>query len=268
MPFATDANGWFNKAFYASVFFENSNTKAQVTGNFDGTGLTCGFLGWTFLYGDQQKLVRQFMNQFPGEIQKLMPATWKEYSDACMMTPNIGTDHVAKWSEGSVVHNPYRNELQAFWNSPDMIQIQIEKAKLDMAPFADQWTAAFCKWFNVPANLNMYSLFFDVRVMNGSMRDINCSLIPKDRGSLMSSMTANLKWAASQTSGAMHDDMRKNANLWGMFVQKSDDWRLGLFQIAYLRSQLCRSQYISACLCRKGALVFGSGWVNGELYTL
>lgn len=268
MPFATPENNWFSKAFFASTFFENSNTKAQVTGNFDGTALTCGFMGWIFTSGEQQKLVKMFEAKYPGLLSKYMPKTGNDYWYACQQLPTKGSGIVSRWSHGATVVEPYRSELVAFWNSPEMVDMQLTYAQATMGPFAEIHTEKFCKHFAVPANLNIYAMFFDVRVQNGSMKDVVIENIPNNRSILMSQANVGIKWMANRHNGAAQDDVHRNAALWVTMLQGSDDWRLALFGLGYLRSIECAEAWKGVCLDRKGTLAFGHGYVNGTHYVL
>lgn len=266
--FATPENGWLNKAFFASTFFENSNTKAQVTGNFDGAYLTCGYLGWTFLYGDQQRMVKQFAAANPGLISKYMPHTWADYLNACNQLTKRGCEIVRDWSSGANVKEPYRSELAALWNSPEMTAIELAVGQNSFGAFAELMTKKFCDHFICPATLNIFAMFFDIRVQNGSLKDIVIENIPNNRGMMMAQAKVAIKWMYSRAAGAGLGDVHRNASLWEPMLQGSDDWRLALFGVGYLRSIECTEAWKGVCLDRKGSLAFGQGYVNGIHYVL
>ena len=70
-------------AMRGSGRFEGDDPWANITGNFDDAGLTCGMLGKTFGDGDQQECVHRFLKQFgPGELLKLMPRRAPNISDS------------------------------------------------------------------------------------------------------------------------------------------------------------------------------------------
>ena len=53
---------FLERAMLITGGFEGSDPWANITGNFDGEGLTCGQLGKTIKAGDQQKVVRNYIS--------------------------------------------------------------------------------------------------------------------------------------------------------------------------------------------------------------
>lgn len=257
---------WTEKAMKACEFFENSNDKPQVTGNFDGTGLTCGYMGWTIEFGDQQPLVKKFIIENPGELQKLMPKTWPEYMKAIDGSIAVGMETVKPWSDGSEdVKEPYNSELFALWNDSRMIEIQIEAAKVDMGAYAEKMMTAFCQFFHCDPAFEIYAFYFDVKVLNGDMKSVamaDALKVAPDNGIAMA-----LAWLKSY-GGYDKGDNPNNSLIWFQMINGCPDWKKRLLYIGYLRSLLCRDEFKGVCMNRKGIMLMGSGWINGQLYKI
>lgn len=281
--FATPENGWFKKAMMACTFFENTNELAQVTGNFDGTGLTCGFMGWTIKYGDQQPLVKEFIQTYPGELEKLMPKTAVAYTAAISANISEGMNLVADWSHGrESVLEPYNSELLQFWNDPRMVVIQTVAAEKQMGGYAEKNTGTFSEVYNCDPQFGIYGFFYDVKVLNGSMKNTkidaaypvshHVSRVDETHEDYRSAIVANantaIAWMKNRHSGYLTRETNTNAGLWAPLIPKAEDWQLELFYLGYLRSMDCREEFKGVSLCRKGILAFGSGWINESLVDL
>jgi hypothetical protein len=161
-PAAFNRLEWTKKALAISKAYEGSDGWANITGNFDGTGLTCGALGWTMKWNSQDWLVKTFVARH-GETKAraLMPTAWATYWKAINAGEAEGMALVAPWSNGSSkVKEPYQSELRALWNSPEMIAIQIEAADSDMGAYSEKNMRAFC-----PAPRHRRGEFPDLRLV-------------------------------------------------------------------------------------------------------
>lgn len=112
--------------------FEGSDPWANITGNFDGEGLTCGQLGKTIKAGDQQRVVRNHIAAHgTAELLTLMPKKGGEYIKVINASIANGMAVVVNWSDKKHrVIEPYRSELAAFWKSARMIVKQREHAEV------------------------------------------------------------------------------------------------------------------------------------------
>jgi hypothetical protein len=72
---------YLERAMLITGGFEGSDPWANITGNFDDEGLTCGQLGKTIRAGDQQAVVKGYLSA-NGEAELLhwMPETGDESS--------------------------------------------------------------------------------------------------------------------------------------------------------------------------------------------
>jgi hypothetical protein len=247
---------WTKAALEISQSFEGETRWANITGNFDDMGLTCGALGWTWHYGDQQRLVKEFVKKHGAPLlYKYMPVVGRRYLALCEMGRDQSMGEVSSWSNGrSRVQEPHNKELHTFWASPEMRDIQLEEVKRSMTKFAMD----NIKKFKKPPTFKHFAWLFDTRVLNGSLKGVDISATASE-----SSMDQILD-AIEGREGYNEVDADKNAKLWqNRRLFEPDEY--DLFALAWRRSVLCRRSFVLTTMNRRGTLSVGCGWVNGKL---
>lgn len=253
-------------ALGVSQQFEGSDTNANITGNFDGVGLTCGALGWTIKWENQDPLVNAFIQRHGlDRAKELMPEVWDEYLAVIRASGQTAIDMSAKWSgTSSTVKEPYRSELRAFWKSPEMAAIQQEWADKDMGLYADTQTKAFCALHGIPDSQIVFRWFFDIKVHNGGMKGINL-----DAGKAVSfgqvASWAKLLDIPSRFANTKKD-LVHNISTWERMYDSMTPWQRSLFGLSFLRSQIARKEFHADVMNRKGSVASGVGRVHGHDY--
>ena len=255
-----------------SQSFEGDIPYANPTGDgppagFDGMGLTMGALGWTFGYGDQQRLVKKYISSFGKDaFLSKMSKCGDEYLKFVYMPTKQGTESIRDWSRNEKVIEPYRSDLINFWTCKEMIDIQIDEAASNMGLYSDKMTKDLSQY--VP-NINYrhsFLWFFDVRVMNGSMKSAWIDDVKNLCGGLSSNQLEKGIHIAFKdiSSWAGHDSrfLNKNMMLWSSM--HTNDLQKVLMLLGYERSKLARNQFRLATMFRRGTLAFGKGYVNGQ----
>lgn len=263
LPVGTDFwQDWCRKALEISQKFEGSDPWANITGNFDGAGLTCGALGWTFKWNNQQPKVQEFVSRHGiHALNFLMPRTGKEYWQLCQLKTSEGIRLVSRWSRGYNVNEPYKSELRTFWKSPEMIAIQVEVAWREMGAFAKEKTIEFQKYLGHEKPLfQVFAFYFDQAVQNGTGKTIPLQVA--DRFNIDESMN----WIRT-AKGAGDDDLRENYFLWKRFIPSSPRHELLLLKLAHLRARISNDKWDTDVMNRRGTLAIGQGRVHGRLYT-
>src|ERR1700747_3740809 len=93
---------YLERAMLITGGFEGDDPWANITGNFDGEGLTCGQLGKTISAGDQQGVVKNYLSVHgEGELRQLMPETGGKYLSAINASISKGMQIVIPWSGNS-----------------------------------------------------------------------------------------------------------------------------------------------------------------------
>jgi len=235
---------------------------------FDGMGLTMGALGWTFGYGDQQRLVKTYVMRFGREsVLKLMPSCGEEYLFYVYMETKNGTEKIKKWSRNENVLEPYRSDLIRFWTNPDMVNIQIDESSSNMGEYADRMVNLLKKDVHIDNYRHAFIWFFDVKVMNGSMKSVWLDDVRLLCGGKLSSnqLEIGIDRAFTDIQSWSEKDnrfLKKNIDLWSSM--HTSDLQKILMLLGYERSKLARNQFRLATMFRRGTLAFGKGYVNGS----
>ncbi|MCX6850749.1 MAG: hypothetical protein NTY98_17690 [Verrucomicrobia bacterium] len=255
---------YLERAMLITGGFEGSDPWANITGNFDGEGLTCGQLGKTIKAGDQQAVVKNYMAAHgTSELMALMPKTGSEYIKVINANIKSGMAIVVKWSDkkGRVVE-PYKSELAAFWKSAKMVVKQREHADAHEGKLAEAWVA---DWKG-DGSFQEFALFFDVAAQNGSLKDVTAAVVDAYIGGDPSKAVAKtLQWVDSvpkKTSG--YDDAKKNVLIWRGVLAAAGLPVVRLFVFAVLRAQKAVAEWQWDVVNRKGTLAVGEGWIHGR----
>lgn len=247
--------------------FEGSDPWANITGNFDGEGLTCGQLGKTIKAGDQQKVVRNYIAEHgTSELLMLMPKKGGEYVKVIQSSIANGMAVVVNWSDQKHrVIEPYRSELAAFWKSAKMIVKQREHAAVTEGAMADTWVT---DWQG-SGSFQEFALFFDVAAQNGSLKGVTAAVVDACIGTDPAAAIAKaLAWVDSvpkKTSG--YEDAKKNVPLWRSMLASAALEIVRLFIFAILRSQKAAAAWQWDVANRKATLALGEGWVHGKKWS-
>lgn len=258
---------FLERAMLITGNFEGSDPWANITGNFDGEGLTCGQLGKTIRAGDQQKVVKNYLAAHgTGELLALMPKKGGDYVNVINTSIAKGMAVVVSWSDskGRVVE-PYKSELAAFWKSAKMIVKQREHAEVTEGALADGWVQAW----KGNGSFQEFALFFDVAAQNGSLKGVTAAVVDAFIGADPAAAVAKgLQWMDSvpkKTSG--HADAKKNVPLWRGILASADLQIIRLFILAILRAQKALPQWQWDVANRKATLAVGEGWVHGAKWS-
>lgn len=254
---------WTREALLISMRFEGDDPWANITGNFDGVGLTCGGLGWTIKWNNQQPLVKKFVNKEGLEkLKELMPKCWEEYWSICNDSESSAIRRSGAWSGGrSLVREPYNSELRNLWKHPTMISIQVDTAWEQMGKFAWKKTIEGQKYFKLEKpKFGHFAYWFDLAVHNGTGK-----LVAFSEAEGVSNKRV-LDWCKSE-SGAGQEDTRKNAKIWEVLVTKADFDEVHLWKMAMLRAVKANDKYDTDVMNRKGSLALGEGIIHGKSYS-
>lgn len=221
----------------------------QVTGDFDGQGVSAGILQWNYGQGSLQAMILRPFVKLHGSIDLLFDFPEPGIDASVKMGPSDALLYVRKHMiEPGVskrLKREWANAWRAFMSHSEVIELQIEAAKAVARRangLMEQWgmssQRAFC-------------FFFDVVTQNGSMSSV-IKLEP-DRDVCR-------RYAEVATS--------QNKNLWLPLIEKASDEQLTLFRAAYMRAQLSRPAYFQDVFARKGTIALGRGYVHGESWDL
>lgn len=248
--------------------FEGSDPWANITGNFDAMGLTCGQLGKTFADGEQQKLVKTYLTRHgSAELLTLMPASGASYINAVNASTAAGTTQVKAWSgTSSKVRSPEGPELARFWKSAKMVQVQKEHALANETQRTSTWLTAWAG----SGSFHEFALFFDIAAQNGSLKGVDRAAVTTfAAGNAKAAAAGVIAWCRTASSSlAGYKDTRKNAVVWDALLAHASAAVIDLFLLAYLRAKKANAVYVADVLNRKGTLALGEGWIHGGKWDL
>jgi hypothetical protein len=248
--------------------FEGNTSWANITGNFDGAGLTCGALGWTIKWNNQQRLVKAFVAKYGIEkFKSYLPKIHLWYWDLVNIKNEAEAIKEANTVSGgtSKVKEPYNSDLTFFWSSPEMQQIQCEFADLDMGKFAMEQASKFKAKFMLPEiSFQHFCYYFDQAVLNGTGKNPDIS-----EGELIS-LGSVFSWMDNE-SGYGQKDFERNLFYWKKLILSDmacTPDQILLFKLAKIRADRAREEFDTITMSRRGILALGSGYLNGEFWDL
>lgn len=195
-----------------------------------------------------------------------MPKTWIWYWTLTNITDENEAIKTANTISGltSNVKEPYLSELRAFWQSPEMVLIQVEFAEKDMGKFAMGQAEKCKKYFgDTDLKFSYFAYWFDQAVING------IGNTPELKEADYMSVEEVFDWMERET-GHGEIDFKKNQALWKTLIH---DYDVGVPQIKLLilgmiRAKRSRAEYDTIVMNRRGTMAMGRGYVNGRLWDL
>lgn len=267
VPITSDSSDllqrWTLRALNISQRFEGNDPWANITGNFDGCGLTCGALGWTLKWQNQQPLVKEFREKFgPALCRKLMPDSWDFYWKIISNPDeNEAIKEVDVFSNGTAnVKEPLKAELRTFWKHPGMIEIQTAHAAKEMGAFAMKQTNLCASYFKTDLLFHYFAYWFDQAVLNGTGGTPALQEAEAFKGRDV------INWMKSLNTGYLLSDLKKNVDEWRMTPMSPIGTPLLI--LAMIRAKKSKTEFIPVTMCRRGTLAIGTGYVNDELFDL
>lgn len=145
------------KAFDVTSYFEGGYS--AVVGNFDGQGLSLGFLQWNFGQDTLQPLFLRLFNEYPEVAEAALPDGGKWLKDA------IENDWAMEWAAQIQVNNqvvdPWKSALYNLCCTEEFKQIQKDAAQEYV-----EYAINMCNGFGLTTD-RAYSLMFDIAVQCG-----------------------------------------------------------------------------------------------------
>jgi len=235
-------------------FEAGSPSYTDVTGNFDGMGISCGILQWNAGQGTLQTLVAAIGNAmgwdkaktfFSSDIQQFSTLKSAAAVQWCLDhyietgTKNIDSGAAAKW--------------RTFLSQPESSAAQVSLASNGVLGHAKREVAAYCPNF-IDRN-RPYAFFFDLVTQEGGM-SVGHQTVPP----LPSGQTPDISDALA-FAGA--NDPKCQA-IWQQNSYEDSEAQL-LLHYAYQRCLLARPQYQWDTLSRRGTVACRGGIVHGAV---
>lgn len=255
---------WIRKAVEIIASFEGVGVDwGNPVGNFDGAGLTCGVIGFTWKYNNQPPMIREYVKRHgQASLLQFMPKYGLTYIKAANLGESGGMSIVKGWSGGSYnLPAAIKAELKAFWTSPGMLKIQEEQIMVMIGNWGVKKMYESQKYFGFAQPKFEHLVFWmDQATLNGQGKTPAFD----EHKSITKSQI--LSFCASQ-GGYNKADLRKNGALWSQMYDKSPYDEQVMFKLAYIRSTRASSDFKGTVMNRRGTLALGDGYVNGSRRT-
>lgn len=221
----------------------------EVSGDFDGQGVSAGILQWCYGQGSLQEQILKPWVAKHGPIDAL-----RIFPKSVDVTASMNGNQACQYARANMLDinrkgHPMLPAWQRAWETfmgrADVIEIQLASSHgklLAAYKLAEQW--------GYPNSPRAICFFFDIITQNGSMKGI-------------SKPSANRSLALSYAGAGS-----ANRTKWGQMIATADDESLCLFQAAYLRAKMSNPQWFSDVFSRKGTIALGAGTVHGKFLDL
>lgn len=219
----------------------------QVTGDFDGQGISAGILQWC--YGQdslQMKILLPYLKRH-GSIDEKFGFPWPGIDSTATMQGERAVSYArAHMLVGAKVKMEWEACWRRFLNDHDTNQIQTEAAA-DVGSKAEH----IARDWGLDS-LRSFCFFFDIVTQNGSMKEVK-----REPPNLMKCL-------------AVCDGPHRPANrtIWRELLLNASNEQLILFDAAYERALISRPTFFQDVLARKGTIALGRGVVHGKSWDL
>lgn len=237
---------WLDKALALTGKFEGSGFD-NISGNFDGMGVSAGILQWCIGQGSlQEKILKPYLARH-GSIDKLgifpkpiMDGIAKaSISGGLRQSINEMNTSKGIFKKTYTVKPEWKLAWKKFLTRAEVIEIQ----KLACESVADQ-AIKYCKEWDM-ITPRAFCWFFDLVTQNGSLKGVT-----KSRPDVLS-VTQAINFASP-----------KNSQIW-MRRTLNEEQKI-LLIASHDRAVLSRAAYQKDVMDRKGTIAVGVGVVHGE----
>lgn len=247
-----------------TVQFEGS----EVTGNFDGQGISIGFLQWNIGSGTLQPLLKQmivespndFNNIFAGQVvaKDLYGNTVRQpMSDVIKNVMNMSESEQLQWAKSinddNNIKEPWKSAFNNLVNNDNFIKIEEEFAN---TYFNNAERIINDKEIGVKT-MRGYALAFDIAVQNGSVKSSAKSLIKEALMGKQNKLTNEYDISLTNNQRYVIKDL--NRRLKGV----TDNNLKKLYYTAAAVSISSNDKYVKDVWSRKSSIVEGTGTVHG-----
>lgn len=157
------------KCYAITGAFEGSGGFSNMTGSFDGMGISLGILQWNFGQGTLQPLLRAFYANGPQTFVKCCTVNGVDYSPVLLAASKMDTAKAVGWAK-TIQHN---NVINPIWRMIFKSLGDNEVFQHVQMQFGEKGPMAIAKRdmekFGVKTERAL-ALFFDIAVQNGGVR--------------------------------------------------------------------------------------------------
>jgi hypothetical protein len=168
------------KAYLITGAFEGVGGFSNLTGNFDGAGISFGLLQWNFISGTLQPLFKEMYKNGPVTFKRCCTVNGVDYSQNLLSACNMSNQRAVEWSKNIQCNNKINpvwkiifsrlgeNEVYQHIQMRFAEKSYMARAKADM------------KYLGVKTERALV-LLFDIAVQNGGLRPAHKLLIDRNK---------------------------------------------------------------------------------------
>ena len=181
-----------------------TQTPNQIAGNFDGQGLSLGYLQWCIGQGALQPLLNRMVREYPSDMQTIF-GTQNNAAVQKMILDT--TSNQLAWAKGindanSNIVEPWNSQFINLCKNPDFIKIET-----DAQVYMVKQAMIICDKYNLKT-VRGFALAFDIVTQNGSISSdassiINTALVGNPNMSEKSLLTVIANAVASGNSDVL-----------------------------------------------------------------
>jgi hypothetical protein len=184
-----------NQAIQITSAYEGSGFD-EVTGNFDGQGLSYGFLQWNFGQGTLQPIFKNLFARYSGVVSAILPNNGDSLRQA------LANQQTKQWATerqiNNVMREPWKSALKNLGHTLEMQALQMEAAQYYIDTAVNQ-----CGQFGVYTD-RAFCLLFDIAVQNGSAPHVTFD----DNVAYMDRLNAIVNATVSKSNSQWRSDVR------------------------------------------------------------
>lgn len=152
-----------NIAKNISKQFEVGNSN-QIAGNFDGQGLSLGYLQWCIGQGTLQPMLNRMDREYNAEMKSIFGSNYDSIHNMILDT----TENQLAWAKSinnstNTIAEPWYSQFVSLCNNQDFINIE-----LDSEAYKIGQAMIICDKYNL-RTVRGFALAFDIAVQNGSI---------------------------------------------------------------------------------------------------
>lgn len=249
-------SGTLNQAKTVAQKISTLYEGGQVTGDFDGQGLSVGYLQWNIGSGTLQPLLKEMATKHPQEFDHV----FGELSEELKSVLGKSKSEQLKWAKSINQENkivePWKSAFNQLVKSEQFINVENQHSK--------SYQAAATKIMNDMGvkTVRGYALAFDIAVQNGSVKSVANTLVNDALRGQKNKLTNPRDTSLTENQKAVVTDLNNRVK------DLTDNALKKLYYTAAAVAISSKDQFAKDVWSRKAAIIAGEGTVHGSILAL
>lgn len=238
--------------------FEGNKGFANLSGNFDGQGISAGVLQWNLGQGSLQPILLEML-----EASGYAGLFVNELTELASLNPAQAVSKSLLYQESNKLRGDFKLAFTSLLTDPQSINVQKKYMRKIYKASSTLVTKFGFSSDSLLANL----FFFDLITNSGSMKTItpeNIDAVMSDPDLLESTLTEISTFVASTGNYYENTSEIYSDDALGLLSEE----QIKLLVIAYFRASLSSQAWKLVAFARRAAIAMGSGYINKEFITI